>query len=94
MRGGPAQACRIGHLDRPYADWPAAVTHVPADAMRLPEHGRIRVGGPANLVVLRARVYSEALSRPQADRVSIVIPQKNLTWITHVLLALLQTRLI
>ena len=65
-----AQACRIGHLDRPYADWPAAVTHVPADAMRLPEHGRIRVGGPANLVVLRARAYSEALSRPQADRVS------------------------
>ncbi|KAK9842487.1 hypothetical protein WJX81_002358 [Elliptochloris bilobata] len=65
------QACRIGHLDRPYADWPAAVTHVPADAMRLPAHGRISVGGPANLVLLRARAYSEALSRPQADRVVI-----------------------
>jgi cytosine deaminase len=69
MLGPPrAQACRIGHLDRPYADWPAVVTRVPADAMRLPAHGRIAVGGPANLVLLRARAYSEALARPQTDR--------------------------
>ncbi len=69
MPGPPrAQACRIGHLDRPYADWPAVVTRVPADAMRLPAHGRIAVGGPANLVLLRARAYSEALARPQTDR--------------------------
>lgn len=27
------QSCRIAHLDRPYGDWPCAVTSVPADAM-------------------------------------------------------------
>jgi cytosine/creatinine deaminase len=27
------QSCRIAHLDRPYGDWPSAVTSVPADAM-------------------------------------------------------------
>lgn len=66
-----AQSCRICHLDRPYGDWPAAVTSVPAVAMQLPEHGRIAVGGPANLVLFRARKYSELLSRPQQDRVVI-----------------------
>jgi hypothetical protein len=37
--------------------------------MRLPQHGRIGVGLPANLVVFRGRRYSELLSRPQHDRV-------------------------
>ena len=63
------QGCRMAHLDRPYGDWPHAVCSVPADAMRLPAHGRIGVGLPANLVIFRARRYSELLSRPQHDRV-------------------------
>ena len=37
--------------------------------MRLPQHGRIGVGLPANLVIFRGRRYSELLSRPQHDRV-------------------------
>ncbi len=63
------QGCRICHLDRPYGSWPQAVTSTPAAAMKLPDHGRLRVGGPANLVVFRGRKYSELLSRPQYDRV-------------------------
>ena len=62
------QAARIAHLDRPVGDWPMAVTRSPADAMELAEAGRIAVGGPADLLLFRARHYSELLSRPQADR--------------------------
>lgn len=62
------QAARIAHLDHPVGDWPQAVTRTPADTMRLPDTGRIKVGGPADLVLFRARYYSELLSRPQADR--------------------------
>ncbi|EFN58847.1 hypothetical protein CHLNCDRAFT_34176 [Chlorella variabilis] len=65
------QSCRMAHLDRPYGDWPQAVTSIPADAMHLPQHGRIAVGLPANLVVFRGRRFSELLSRPQYDRVVV-----------------------
>lgn len=65
------QAVRIGHLDRPYGDWPRCITSTPARAMRLPGHGVLRVGGPANMVVFRARRYSELLSRPQYNRTVI-----------------------
>ena len=59
----------MGHLDRPMAQWPLAVTARPAEAMRLGEqHGRIAVGGAANLVIFRGRFYSEVLARPQLDR--------------------------
>ncbi|MGE5148032.1 MAG: cytosine deaminase [Candidatus Eiseniibacteriota bacterium] len=63
------QATRIAHLDRPYADWPRAVTTTPADVMGLAGRGGIRVGVPADLVLFRARSMSELLSRRQADRV-------------------------
>lgn len=65
------QSCRMAHLDRPYGDWPQAVTSIPANAMRLPEHGRIGVGLPADFVIFRGRRYSELLSRPQYDRVVV-----------------------
>ena len=63
------QGCRLAHLDRPYAEWPRAVCSTPAAAMKLPSHGVIHPGGPANLVVFRARCFSELLARPQHDRV-------------------------
>ena len=63
------QAARIAHLDRPYADWPRAVTATPAAAMGLGDRGVIRVGAPADLVLFRARTMSELLSRHQGDRV-------------------------
>lgn len=69
LRSGGVQACRMAHLDRPYKDWALTVGSVPADAMRLPHHGRIAPGLPANLVLFKGRGYSELLARPQWDRV-------------------------
>ena len=63
------QAARIAHLDRPYADWPRAVTAAPAAVMGLSDRGSIRVGAPADLVLFRGRTMSELLSRRQHDRV-------------------------
>ena len=62
------EATRIAHLDRPVGSWPAAVTRTPAEIMGMPERGRIAPGAPADLVLFRARSFSELLSRPQADR--------------------------
>jgi cytosine deaminase len=62
------EATRILHLDRPFGDWPRAATAVPAAIMGL-DGGLIGVGKSADLVVFRARGYSELLSRPQSDRV-------------------------
>ena len=61
------EAVRIGHLDLPVGDWPAAVTTQPAAVMQYP-YG-LRPGLPADLVVFSARSYSELLSRPQSDRI-------------------------
>ncbi|MBL8834106.1 MAG: cytosine deaminase [Rhodospirillales bacterium] len=63
------QAVRIAQLDHPLDDWAKAATTTPADIMKLPATGRVARGLPADLVVLRARSYSELLSRRQADRV-------------------------
>ena len=64
-----AQAALIGHLDRPVSDWISCVNVVPASLMKLPDHGKLRVGGPANFVMFSARQYSELLARPQSDRI-------------------------
>jgi cytosine/creatinine deaminase len=61
-------AVRIAHLDTPYGDWPRAVTKTPADLMGLPNLGRIGVGLPADLILFKARNFSELLSRNQGDR--------------------------
>jgi cytosine deaminase len=64
-----AQAVRIAQLDAPYADWCRIVTTTPADLIGLPQVGRIGVGLPADLVVFKARYFSELLARPQSDRI-------------------------
>ena len=61
-------AVRIAHLDRPWGDWSCAVTKTPADLMGLPKLGRIAVGLPADLILFKARNFSELLSRAQGDR--------------------------
>ena len=63
------QATRIAHLDHPFGDWPMAFTAVPASVMGLAQHGHLKAGAPADLVLLSARFMSEMLSRSQADRV-------------------------
>jgi cytosine deaminase len=63
------EAVRIAHLDRPVGAWPRAVARTPAEVMGLFQRGRIAVGAPADLVLFRARSFSELLSRPQTDRI-------------------------
>ena len=63
------QSVRIGHLDRPYGDWPQAVTTVPAVAMGLAEAGAIQPGQTADLVLFRARTLNELVARNQCDRI-------------------------
>jgi cytosine deaminase len=62
------QAVRIAQLDHPIGDWADVVTKSPADIIGLPQRGRIRVGAPADLVILEGRSWSEALSRPESRR--------------------------
>lgn len=59
---------RIAHLDRPWEDWPRTVTTTSAYLMGLPNVGRIGVGLPADLILFKARNFSELLSRSQRDR--------------------------
>lgn len=63
------QAVRIAHLDTPYQDWCTSVTKTPADLMGLSNMGRIKEGLPADLIIFKARYFSELLSRPQSDRI-------------------------
>ncbi len=63
------EAVRIMHLDHPFGDWPRAAGTTPAAAMGLTDHGTIRVGTAADLILFRARGMSEWMSRPQADRI-------------------------
>jgi cytosine deaminase len=65
------QAVRIAHLDAPYADWVNSVTLTPANLLGLPHLGRIKTGLEANLLIFKARYFSELLSRPQWDRLVI-----------------------
>lgn len=62
------EAVRLGHLDHTGADWPLAFTHNPSTAMGL-EPRRVMPGNPADLVVFKARTWTELLSRPQSDRI-------------------------
>ncbi|MBU1358591.1 MAG: cytosine deaminase [Gammaproteobacteria bacterium] len=64
------QAVKIGHLDHPLGDWIRAATETPAAIMGI-DRGRIEVGSRADLLVLKARSYSEMLARAQFDRTVI-----------------------
>lgn len=63
------QATRIAQLDAPYGDWCRTVTMTPANLMELQNLGRINVGMSADLVLFKARYFSELFSRPQHDRI-------------------------
>ncbi|GBF81532.1 cytosine deaminase [Aphanothece sacrum FPU1] len=62
------EAVRIAHLDTPYDSWCANVNQIPADLMGLDKLGRIKIGLDANLIIFKARYFSELFSRPQSDR--------------------------
>lgn len=65
------QSIRIAHLDTPYGDWCSSVTKTPAELMNLPNLGRIETGLIADLIIFKARYFSELFSRSQGDRVVI-----------------------
>ena len=62
------EATRIGHLDHGGSDWPLAFTANPARAIGLEAPG-LTPGAPCDLVICRARNWTELFSRPQADRI-------------------------
>ena len=62
------EATRILHLDHPVGDWPRTVTATPAGLMGLKQFGKIAIGQAADLVLFRARSWTELLARPQSDR--------------------------
>jgi cytosine deaminase len=61
------QAVKILHLDHPLGDWIRAATETPAAIMGI-DRGVLKAGAPADLLLLKARNYSEMLSRAQFDR--------------------------
>jgi cytosine deaminase len=62
------ESARILHLDHPMTGWAAGVGANPARAMSV-EHGVLRAGAAADLILFRARGMTEWLSRPQSDRI-------------------------
>ncbi len=64
------EATRIGHLDHTGSDWVQSVLINPARACGFAEPS-LAAGAPADLVICKARTWTELLSRPQADRVVI-----------------------
>lgn len=62
------EATRIAHLDHAEADWVQAFFAMPAQACGFPLPS-LAPGAPADLVIFRARSWTELFARPQADRI-------------------------
>ncbi len=65
------QAVRILHFDHPLDGAPALVGPAPAAAMKLEHAGTIRIGAPADFILLQASTLNEVVTRPQSDRIVI-----------------------
>ncbi len=62
------EATRIAHLDHSRTDWTNAFLTNPARACGF-DAPSLAPGGPADLVICRARDWSELFARPQSDRI-------------------------
>ncbi len=62
------EATRIAHLDHSRADWVQAFLGRPAAACGFAAPS-LAPGAPADLVILRARTWTELFARPQSDRI-------------------------
>ena len=62
------EATRIGHLDHSGNDWPHAFLTRPAAACGF-DAPSLAPGAPADLVICKARSWTELFARPQADRI-------------------------
>ena len=64
------EATRIAHLDHSDPDWVKAFTSTPSNTCGF-THASLNPGSAADIVVCRARNWTELLARPQADRIVI-----------------------
>jgi cytosine/creatinine deaminase len=62
------EATRIGHLDHSAPDWVQSVLENPARACGFSAPS-LAPGAPADLVIFKAREWTELFSRPQSDRI-------------------------
>lgn len=62
------EATRIGHLDHSDPDWTRAFLSNPATACGF-DAPSLAPGAPADLVICRARSWTELFARPQSDRI-------------------------
>jgi len=62
------QATRIAHLDHSHIHWAQAFSTNPAQACGFAGQS-LAPGAPADLVIFRARDWTELFARPQADRI-------------------------
>ncbi|MEM1102341.1 MAG: cytosine deaminase, partial [Pseudomonadota bacterium] len=62
------EATRIGHIDHSAADWIHAFAATPAATCGLKAQG-LTAGDPADLILFRAREWTEFFARPQSDRI-------------------------
>jgi cytosine/creatinine deaminase len=62
------EAIRILHLDHPIGPWATALFTAPAAVMGLRDAGRLTIGAPADMILTKARSYTELFARPQTDR--------------------------
>lgn len=65
------EATRIAHLDHPVGEWPAAITKTPAEFADFTHRAKLEINAPADIILTRARTWTELLSRPQSDRVVV-----------------------
>jgi cytosine deaminase len=61
------EATRIAHLDHSATDWVQSVLTTPAALCGFPAPS-LALGAPADLIIFRARTWTELFSRPQSDR--------------------------
>jgi len=64
------EATRIAHLDHAAPDWVQSVLGNPATTCGFAPPS-LAVGAPADLVIFKARTWTELFSRPQSDRIVI-----------------------
>jgi cytosine deaminase len=62
------EATRIAHLDHSDPDWTRAFTTQPAATCGF-DAPSLAPGAPADLVIVRARTWTELFARPQSDRI-------------------------
>lgn len=66
------EGARVVHFDHPQSrawTWAQSVGAWPADICGFDYRARIEVGAPADLVLFRARSWTELMARPQSDRI-------------------------